>query len=46
MVLDLPETLQGSHDFVTDESSGVTIKTAGNMILFKKFLAEADLKLQ
>lgn len=46
MVLDLPETLSSSHDFVPNESSGVTIKAAGNMILFKKSLAEADLKIQ
>jgi hypothetical protein len=35
-LLDLPDTLEKSHDFNADEGSGIVICTAGNVIMFKK----------
>jgi hypothetical protein len=36
MLMDLPFKLEKSHDFDLDESGGVTVKAASNVIMFKK----------
>jgi hypothetical protein len=46
MIMDLPFKLEKSHDFEIDESSGVTIKAASNVILYKKSIQDAPIDLK
>jgi hypothetical protein len=46
VVLDLPLVPASNHCFEPDEQRGVTIHAASNLLLYKKFIAEADLDLR
>jgi len=37
-ILDLPSSMDNDHEYVPDESRGVTIKAASNALVFKKYL--------
>ena len=45
-ILDLSLAPSSDHKFIPDDQRGVTITAGGNLIMYKKFIAEADLDLK
>lgn len=45
-ILDLPFAIENDHEYVPDESRGVTIKAASNALVFKKYLQDSKVDLK